>query len=187
MISVGKSAPQFSLDGIYNGEVKKYSLGDYVGLPAPRLRGQEAGKWLVLFFYPKDFTFICPTEIKEFSKHVHDFADEGAEVLGISVDSIDSHKRWVESGELGQVNFPLISDEAKTMTTDYGVLKDDEGVAFRGTFIIDPKGMVRYMLVSDNDVGRSVAETIRVIKALKMGKLCPVEWQPGMATVGPNA
>lgn len=175
MLQVGKKAPEFNLDGFYKGEVKKHSLAEY------------AGKWLVLFFYPKDFTFICPTEIKAFSQHAHDFKDEGAEVLGVSVDSVDSHKKWVESGELGEVNFPLISDESKSMTTDYGVLKDDEGVAFRGTFIIDPKGMVRYMLVSDNDVGRSVTETIRVIKALKMGKLCPVEWQPGEATVGPRA
>lgn len=175
MLAVGKPAPQFSLDGVFNGEIRKYSLSDF------------AGKWLVLFFYPKDFTFICPTEIKAFSQHAGDFSAEDAGILGVSVDSVDSHKRWVESGELGQVNFPLISDEGKTMTNDYGVMKDDEQVALRGTFIIDPKGMVRYMLVSDNDVGRSVTETIRVIKALKMGKLCPVEWQPGQAFVGPKA
>ncbi len=175
MIHVGKKAPDFNLEGIYDGEIKKYSLADYTG------------KWLVLFFYPKDFTFICPTEIKAFSQHAHDFNDEGAQILGVSVDSIDSHKKWVESGELGEVHFPLVSDEGKTMTNEYGVMKEDEQVAFRGTFIIDPKGMVRYMLVSDNDVGRSVTETLRVIKALKMGNLCPVEWQPGEAFVGPKA
>src|SRR3989344_6768074 len=175
MIHIGKPAPNFNLEGIYKGEVKKYSLTDY------------KDKWLVLFFYPKDFTYICPTEIKAFSQHAHDFNDVGAEILGVSVDSIDSHKKWVESGQLGEVNFPLISDEGKSMTNDYGVMKEDEQLAFRGTFIIDPDGMVRYMLVSDNDVGRSVTETLRVIKALQMGKLCPVEWQPGETFVGPNA
>lgn len=175
MTHVGKSAPQFNLPGIFRGEVKNYALSDY------------AGKWLVIFFYPKDFTYICPTEIKEFSKRTSEFEEAGAAVLGVSVDSIDSHKRWVESGELGEVNFPLISDEGKTMTNDYGVMKEDEGLALRGTFIVDPEGMLRYMLVSDNDVGRSVSETVRVIKALQMGKLCPVEWEPGQATVGPNS
>lgn len=175
MIHVGKKAPDFNLEGIFKDEVKKYSLKEY------------QGKWLVLFFYPKDFTFICPTEIKAFSQHAHDFSDVGADILGISVDSIDSHKRWVESGELGTVNFPLVSDEGKTMTNDYGVMKEDEQLAFRGTFIIDPEGVVRYMLVSDNDVGRSVTETLRVIKALQAGNLCPVEWRPGESFVGPKA
>lgn len=175
MIHVGHEAPDFSLKGILKGEVKKYSLVDY------------KNKWLVLFFYPKDFTFICPTEIKAFSKHTHDFNDIGAEILGVSVDSLESHKKWIESGELGDVNFPLISDEGKTITNDYGVMKEDEGVALRGTFIIDPKGIMRYMLVSDNDVGRSITETLRVIRALQMGKLCPVEWQPGEAFVGQNS
>ncbi|HEY4505966.1 MAG TPA: peroxiredoxin [Candidatus Paceibacterota bacterium] len=174
MIHVGKPAPDFTLEGVFKGEVKKYSLGG------------KAAKWLVLFFYPKDFTYICPTEIKAFSQHAHDFGDIGAEVLGISVDSVESHKKWVESGELGDVNFPLLSDEGKTMTNDYGVMKEDEQLALRGTFIIDPDGVVRYMLVSDNDVGRSVTETLRVIKALQMGKLCPVEWEPGKPTVGPS-
>ena len=171
MLTLGKSAPAFNLQGIFNGVVKNYSLGDY------------AGKWLVVFFYPKDFTYICPTEIKAFSEHAHDFNDAGAEIIGVSVDSLESHKKWVESGELGEVNFPLVSDLGKTMTSDYGIMKDDEGLAFRGTFIIDPQGIVRYMLVSDNDVGRSVTETIRVIKALQMGKLCPVEWRPGDPTL----
>ena len=171
MVHVGKQAPAFNLDGIFNGVVKKYSLADY------------AGKWLVVFFYPKDFTFICPTEIKEFSRRNPEFNALTTEVVGVSVDSIDSHKRWVESGELGTVNFPLISDDAKTMTNDYDVMKEDEGLSLRGTFIIDPKGVMRYMLVSDNDVGRSVSETLRVIEALQMGKLCPVEWSPGQPTL----
>jgi len=171
MLNIGKQAPEFALEGIFNGEVKKYSL-----------RGFTA-KWLVIFFYPKDFTFICPTEIKEFSHRNAEFEEMNVYVLGVSVDSIDSHKRWIESGELGTVNFPLLSDEAKTMTNGYGVMKEDEQLALRGTFIIDPEGVMRYMLVSDNDVGRSVTETLRVIKALQMGKLCPVEWQPGEKTL----
>ena len=171
MTHVGKPAPDFNLDGVFKSEVKKYSLGGFTA------------KWLVLFFYPKDFTYICPTEIKAFSHRNAEFEEMNVYVLGVSVDSIDSHKKWIESGELGDVNFPLISDESKTMTNDYGVMKEDEQLAFRGTFIIAPDGVVRYMLVSDNDVGRSVTETLRVIKALQMGKLCPVEWQPGEKTL----
>ena len=114
MTHVGHKAPAFALEGIFNGEVKKYSLGGFTA------------KWLVIFFYPKDFTYICPTEIKEFSHRNAEFEEMNVYVLGVSVDSIDSHKKWIESGELGDVNFPLISDESKTMTNDYGVMKEDE-------------------------------------------------------------
>ena len=170
MIKVGKQAPNFTLEGVMGGKFGKYSLGDY------------KGRWLVIFFYPLDFTFVCPTEIREFSSQTDDFKDIGAEVIGVSVDSIHSHKAWIE-GNLGPINFPLLSDFHKTMSEDYGVLIENEGVALRGTFIIDPDGIIKHVTVSDNDVGRSVKETLRVVKALQTGKLCPVEWQSGQKTL----
>ena len=170
MLHVGRPAPDFSLKGYYDGKFKRYSLSDY------------KGKWLVVFFYPLDFTFICPTEIKEFSKLTPDFKKAKAEIVGVSVDSVHSHKAWVE-GALGKLKFPLLSDFHKEMSEDFGVLLEDEGVSLRGTFIVDPKGVVRHMSVSDNDVGRSVKETLRVVKALQTGKLCPVEWTPGKKTL----
>lgn len=170
MLKVGQEAPNFKLEGYFNGKFKDYSLKDF------------KGKWLVLFFYPLDFTFICPTEIREFSKSQKDFKKANTEVVGISVDSVHSHKAWTESS-LGKINFPLLSDFHKRMSEDYDVLLEEEGIALRGTFIVDPYGKIRYILVCDNDVGRSVKETLRVVKALQTGKLCPVEWTPGKKTL----
>ena len=168
--TIGSQAPDFSLDGVLSGKYKRYSLKDY------------KNKWLVIFFYPLDFTFVCPTEIKEFSKRAGDFKKIRCEIVGVSVDSKESHRAWIER-DLGKLNFPLLSDFHRDMISNYGVLKTDEGVAYRGTFIIDPKGKVRHITVSDNDVGRSVEETLRVVKALQTGKLCPVEWHPGQKTL----
>ncbi|MBI5045498.1 MAG: peroxiredoxin [Candidatus Niyogibacteria bacterium] len=170
MIKVGQEVPDFKLQGYADGKFKDYSLKDF------------KNKWLVIFFYPLDFTFVCPTEIREFSEHESDFKKAGAEVVGVSVDSVYSHKAWVEGG-LGKIKFPLLSDFQKRMSEDYEVLLEEEGIALRGTFIVDPKGKLRYMVISDNDVGRSVKETLRVLKALQTGKLCPVEWAPGKKTL----
>ncbi|MGJ0845628.1 Alkyl hydroperoxide reductase subunit AhpC (peroxiredoxin) [Tissierella praeacuta DSM 18095] len=165
---VGKKAPDFKMktclgDGSDFGSV---SLSDY------------KGKWLVMFFYPLDFTFVCPTEITGYSKRIDDFKKEGAELLSVSVDSEHSHKAWINS-DLGKINFPMASDMTKKVSSDYGVLLEDEGVALRGLFIIDPEGIVRYSVVHDLNVGRSVDETLRVLKALKTGGLCPVGWEEG--------
>ncbi len=170
MIKVGEQAPDFKLKGYFNGKFKEYALKDY------------KNKWLVVFFYPLDFTFVCPTEIKQFSEHYAKFKKLNAEVVGVSVDSEHSHKAWVE-GPLGKINFPLLSDFHKRMAEEYEVLLEEEGIALRGTFIIDPYGKLRYVVVSDNDVGRSVDETLRVLSALQTGKLCPVEWKPGEKTL----
>ena len=170
MIKVGQEAPDFKLQGYADGKFKDYSLKDF------------KNKWLVIFFYPLDFTFVCPTEIREFSEHSSDFKKAGAAVVGVSVDSVYSHKAWVEGG-LGKIKFPLLSDFQKRMSEDYEVLLEEEGIALRGTFIVDPKGKLLYMVISDNDVGRSVKETLRVLKALQTGKLCPVEWAPGKKTL----
>ncbi|HVO93440.1 MAG TPA: peroxiredoxin [Terriglobales bacterium] len=167
-LRVGDKALEFRNQGVLRGKVAEYSLAAY------------AGKWLVLFFYPADFTFICPTEVTGFSKLAKDFAAENASVLGASVDSIDSHRAWAE--ELGGLEYPLLSDENKTLSGDYGVLDEAEGVSMRATFIINPTGIVAYQVVSHVNVGRSVEETLRVMKALRTERLCPSDWKPGEPT-----
>lgn len=168
MIAIGADAPGFTLEGIHRGRVERYSVESY------------RRKWLVLFFYPADFTFICPTEIVGFSKLAGEFRAEGAEILGVSVDSIDSHRAWIE--ELGGVDYPLLSDPEKKATRAYGVLDEKEGVSERATFVINPAGAVAYLVVSHMNVGRSVEETLRVLKALRTNRLCPSDWQPGEPT-----
>src|SRR3989344_4686205 len=154
MIKISEQAPDFALEGYRDGKFKEYSLKQY------------KNKWLGLFFYPLDFPFICPTEIRGFSKKYDEFKKLGGDVLGVSVDSKESHKAWVE-GALGKINFPLLSDFHKKMSRDYEVLDEDAGTSMRGSFIIDPYGKIRYIVVSDDDVGRSVEETLRVLKALQ--------------------
>ena len=167
-LRVGDKAPDFRIKGILRGDVTDYALAAY------------AGKWLVLFFYPADFTFICPTEVTGFSKMAKDFAAENAAILGASVDSIDSHRSWAE--ELGGLEYPLLSDESKTLSRAYGVLDETEGVSLRATFIINPTGVISYQVVSNVNVGRSVEETLRVVKALRTERLCPSDWKPGDPT-----
>ncbi|UFJ39739.1 peroxiredoxin [Brevibacillus humidisoli] len=170
---VGLPAPDFTMEtALGNGkDFGKVSLSDY------------KGKWLVMFFYPLDFTFVCPTEIIALSDSMEDFKDLDAEVLGVSVDSIHSHRAWIntprDKNGLGGLNYPLASDFLKTVARDYGVLDEEDGVAFRGLFIIDPEGVLRYQVVTDLNIGRSVDETLRVLQALQSGGLCPANWRPG--------
>jgi len=167
---VGKSAPDFKLNAV-TGDGKDFTqvaLEDY------------KGKWLVLFFYPLDFTFVCPTEITGYSKEIEKFKSLGAEVLGVSVDSEHSHKAWI-NGDLGPINFPLAADMTKRVSDDYGILMEDEGIALRGLFIINPEGVLQYSVVHDLNVGRSVDETLRVLQALQTGGLCPLDWEDGDA------
>ena len=168
LLRIGEQAPDFKVKGILHDQVGEYSL-----------RASNS-KWLVLFFYPADFTFICPTEVTGFSKAVKDFAAEDAMVWGVSVDSIDSHRSW--SAELGGLDCPLLSDETTTLSRAYGVLDENAGVALRATFIINPAGIISYQVVSHVNVGRSVEETLRVLKALRTERLCPSGWKPGDAT-----
>lgn len=171
MIQINQSAPKFSLEGVFNGKMKKVNPFS------------KKGRWIVLFFYPLDFTFVCPTEIKEFSKNQPDFNKLKADVYGISVDSVYSHKAWMDH-ELGKLKFPLLSDINRKVSRDYGVLLEEEGVALRGTFIIDPDGILKYQVVHHLDVGRSVKETLRVLQALQTGELCPIEWTAKKKTLG---
>jgi len=170
---VGQLAPDFeNLQSYHAGEYKKVSLHDY------------KGKWLVLFFYPRDFTFICPTEIEEFGKHYEDFKKIGCEVLGASTDSEYVHKAWYETDDrLKGVTYPIIADTTQELADMYAVL-DVDGSAQRGTFVIDPEGKLCYMLVSADSVGRNIPETLRVVEALQTGERCPAGWEHGKATLG---
>jgi peroxiredoxin (alkyl hydroperoxide reductase subunit C) len=172
---VGQKAPNFSMRTTKNLETLDHvaTLDDY------------KGKWLILFFYPLDFTFVCPTEITAFSDRAQEFFDLDCEILGVSTDSVYSHRAWIntprEEKGLGPINFPLASDITKQVSRDYGVLVEEEGVALRGLFIIDPEGVIRYQLVHDMNVGRNVDEVLRVLEALQAGGLCPANWKPGEA------
>ncbi|TAK04305.1 peroxiredoxin [Patescibacteria group bacterium] len=171
MAQVGSRAPHFKVEAVEKG-------GKFVTIDLD----QYEGKWVVLFFYPLDFTFVCPTEITAFS-HAHDaFQKLDAVVLGGSTDSVHSHRAWLK--ELGDLNYPLFSDITRSVSRDYGVLLQDKGIALRGTFIIDPEGILRYALYHDLGVGRSVDETLRVLEALQTGELCPMDWKKGGKTLG---
>ncbi|MBM3329741.1 MAG: peroxiredoxin [Calditrichaeota bacterium] len=172
MLQVGTKAPDFTLEAVMpDGSFKPVQLTDY------------RGKWVILFFYPLDFTFVCPTEITGFAKRLSEFRALSAEVLGGSVDSTYSHLAWIRS-DLGDLGYPLFSDPTHLVSRQYGVLLEEKGHTLRGTFIIDPDGVIRYHLVHDNNVGRSVDETLRVLSALQTGERCPVEWKPGATTLG---
>ena len=170
MVQVGQQAPEFALKAVVDGEFADVKLSDY------------RGKWVVLFFYPLDFTFVCPTEIQGFAKHNAEFEALGAQVLGASVDSEHSHKAWIER-DFGSLPFPLLSDIKREATDAYGVLLPD-GIALRGTFIVDPDGVLKYAVVHDNTIGRNTDETLRVLQALQTGEKCPIDWRPGEATLG---
>ena len=175
---VTKEAPDFTADAVVNEEFKTVKLADY------------RGKYVVLFFYPLDFTFVCPTEIIAFSDKIEEFRKRGAEVLGVSVDSKFSHLAWIRQtradGGLGGLKYPLVSDLTKKISSDYGVLIDG-GVALRGTFLIDKNGTLRHALVNDLPLGRNIDETIRMIDALHFfeqhGEVCPANWKPGALTI----
>lgn len=174
---VGQPAPDFNLLSTKNIE----KLNERVSLAEYRDR------WLVLIFYPLDFSSVCPTELTAFSDRYDEFAAVGADLLGVSTDSVYAHRAWLQvprhkNGVQG-LRFPLASDLTKEVTRTYGVLIEDKGIAHRGLFVIDPEGMLRYKVVHDYDVGRSAEETLRVVQALQTGSLCPAEWRPGRKTL----
>jgi len=179
---VTQAAPGFKAMAVVNGQFKELSLEDY------------KGKYLVLFFYPLDFTFVCPTELIAFSERIPDFTALNCEVVGVSTDSHFSHNAWInqprKQGGLGGLNYPLLADFNKTVSKDYGVLLEDAGIALRGLFLIDPEGVVKHMSVNDLPVGRSVEETLRLLKAFQFvaenGEVCPANWQPEAPTIKPD-
>jgi peroxiredoxin (alkyl hydroperoxide reductase subunit C) len=178
---VGQPAPDFDMASTKNVEKlnENVKLSDY------------EGKWLVLLFYPLDFTFVCPTELTTFSDRYDDFEGIGAEVIGVSTDSVFSHRAWLQTtrdkGGVEGLRYPLASDQTKDISRAYGVLIEQQGVALRGLFVIDPEGMLRYAVIHDLNVGRSAEETLRVIQALQTGGLCQADWKPGQKTLSAGA
>jgi peroxiredoxin (alkyl hydroperoxide reductase subunit C) len=179
--TVGRPAPDFSLDAVISGQFKNISLADY------------RGKWLVLFFYPLDFTFVCPTEILAFSDRIAEFQKLGCDVLAASVDSKYSHLAWTEKprkqGGIAGLEYPLLADLNKKLAADYGLLTDS-GVALRGLFIIDPDGVIQHATINNLAVGRSVDETLRVLEAFQFvrqhGEVCPADWRKGKDSMKPD-
>ena len=171
MPMIDQPAPQFVTDAVVgDGEIAKISLQDY------------KGKWVVLFFYPLDFTFVCPTELTQFRDRLIDFTAAEAQVLGCSVDSVHSHQRWLKD-DLGNLGYPLLSDLTKRISRDYGVLIESAGIATRGTFIIDPDQTIQYIGIHNTSVGRDANEILRVLQALQTGELCGAGWKQGTAFV----
>jgi len=169
---IRKPAPSFSLEALVGKDFKTITLHDY------------KGKWVVLFFYPMDFTFVCPTELVSLNEHVSDFQQKNAIVLAASTDTVHSHLGWVKAdARLSNLKYPILADVTKKLSHDYGVLLEEKGIATRGTFIIDPEGIVRWVCINDLDVGRSVVEILRVIDALQTGELCPSDWSSGQKTL----
>jgi len=179
---VQKKAPAFTADAVVDGEFKTISLGDY------------KGKYLVLFFYPLDFTFVCPTEIIAFSDRAEEFRKINCEVVAVSVDSKFSHLAWVKtprkSGGLGEMKIPIVADITKQISRDYGVLLEDgndAGVSLRGLFIVNEQGIVRHIGINDLPVGRNVDETLRLVQAFQFtdthDQVCPSGWRPGQDTM----
>jgi peroxiredoxin (alkyl hydroperoxide reductase subunit C) len=180
---VGLQAPEFSATAVVDQEFKEISLSHY------------RGKYVVLFFYPLDFTFVCPTEITAFSDRYTDFTSRNTEVLGVSVDSQFSHLAWIQTdrkqGGLGDVAYPLVADLKKEIAKAYEVLDQDAGVALRGLFIIDPDGVIQHATINNLAVGRNVDETLRVLQAFQYvqshpDEVCPANWTPGERTMNPD-
>jgi len=175
---VAKQAPRFEMDAVMpDKSFGKVSLEE----------NMKQDKWTVLFFYPMDFTFVCPTEITALSDRYDEFEDLDAEVIGVSTDTIHTHKAWIntarEDNGLGELKYPLAADTNHKVSREYGVLIEDSGIALRGLFIISPEGELMYSVVNHNNIGRDVDETLRVLQALQTGGLCPANWKPGQETL----
>ncbi|AOY81453.1 MULTISPECIES: peroxiredoxin [Moorena] len=182
-LRVGQLAPDFTATAVFEQEFKTIKLSDY------------RGKYVVLFFYPLDFTFVCPTEITAFSDRFEEFKELGTEVLGVSVDSEFSHLAWIQTdrkdGGVGDLAYPLVSDIKKDISTDYNVLDPEAGIALRGLFIMDKEGIIQHATVNNLSFGRSVDETLRTLKAIQYvqahpDEVCPAGWQPGDKTMNPD-
>ena len=168
---IGHEAPDWQAIAYHNGDEVELSKGGF------------SGRWHVLYFYPLDFTFICPTEIVGFERLVGEFAAEDIAVIGVSTDSFYSHRNWFSDEDLfpGGVSHPVIADTSHAVSRAFGVLKEDQGIAFRATIIVDDAGIVRSVSINDLNAGRSPAETLRTVQALKSGGLCAADWQKGEA------
>ncbi len=176
MLTVGDRFPDFKLQGVVSLEKGK-EFRDVTGADFP-------GKWLVVFYWPMDFTFVCPTEIAEFGRRFADFRDRDAQVLGVSTDTHFVHLAWRrEHPDLKALPYPMLADTRRELATALGVLHKTEGVALRATFIVDPEGVIRFVSVNDLSVGRNVDEVLRILDALQTDELCPCNWKKGEPTL----
>jgi NADH-dependent peroxiredoxin subunit C len=179
-VYIGSKAPDFEVRGLHSDEVKTFRLTDY------------RSKWTILFFYPGDFTFVCPTELEELANCYNTFKELNCEILSVSTDSEYVHKAWKDTSEaVKKVSFPMLSDSTHEVSKLYGVYLEKEGVALRGTFLIDPDGVLSATEVHDNSIGRSAKELLRKLQAAQFvakhgGNVCPASWQPGDDTLLPG-
>ena len=183
MTLVGRRAPDFKAKAVIKDKIyDDFSLYDYLG------------KYIVFFFYPLDFTFVCPTELHAFQERIADFEKRNTQVIGCSIDSWFSHAAWLKMpralGGIQGISYPIVSDIHKSIAREYEVLKEEEGIAYRGLFLIDQEGIIRHQLVNDLPLGRSVDEALRLIDALmfheKHGEVCPANWKSGAAAMQPT-
>jgi len=180
MVAINEQAPEFQAKAYHEGQFKEVDLKDY------------KGKWIVLFFYPADFTFVCPTELEELAEKHDKFRELGVELFSVSTDTEFVHKAWHDhSDAIGKVQYPMVADPTGLISKAYGTYIHEEGVSLRGTFVIDPDGKVKLMEVHDNDIGRSADELLRKIQAAQYvrnhgGEVCPANWRPGGETLKPG-
>ena len=179
-VEIGEKVPDFDLTLYHENKIVKRRLSDFFG------------KWTILFFYPADFTFVCPTELEDLAEHYDEFQKLGAEVLGVSTDTVYTHKAWHDhSKAIEKVKFPMVADRTAELTLEFGIYIEDEGNARRGTFIIDPDGVLQSYEVNSNNIGRSAEEILRKLRAAQFvrehgGEVCPANWKPGAKTLTPG-
>ena len=180
MLSVGDRLPEFSLQAVRGGKLEEVEGDPFV----VETHDGRPGKWTVLFYYPMDFTFVCPTEIAAFGRSVEEFGDRDAVVLGASTDTHFVHLAWRrDHPQLRDLPYSLLADTKRELSTALGILHREEGVALRATFVVDPEGVIRWVNVNDLSVGRNVEEVLRVLDALQTDELCPCNWSKGDATL----
>ena len=188
MIKIGQKIPDFTLEVYHQDKIKKIKFSDY------------KGKWVMIMFYPADFTFVCPTELEEAAQHYNEFQKLGAEILSVSTDTVFAHKAWHDqSPAIKKINFPMAADPTRKICQAFGTLIEDEGLSLiedeglslRASFIIDPNGIIKALEMHDNSIGRSIKELLRKLQAAKFvrenkGLVCPASWSPGKKTLKPG-
>lgn len=180
MIKINGDAPDFEAEVFVDNQIKKINLSDY------------QGKWVVLFFYPADFTFVCPTELGELADNYNKFKELNTEILSVSTDTAFVHKAWYDNSEtIAKIKFPMVADPTRKICTEYGTLIETEGLSLRATILIDPEGKIKTFEFHDNSIGRSIEELLRKVQAAQYvkehgGEVCPMNWKPGEKTLKPG-
>lgn len=180
MININSKVEDFELDAFQDYDIKKIKLSDYLG------------KWVVLIFYPADFTFVCPTELEDAAKHYDEVKQLGAEIMSVSTDTAFAHKAWHDtSPAISQIKYPMLADPTGKISRMFGTYIEEEGLSLRGTFIINPEGVLKTIEIHDNGIGRSADEMVRKLQAAKFvyehgDKVCPASWKPGDNTLAPG-